>query len=432
MNSIAEKIKIDFTDDAITNAAGSIFLSTISQQLGLPALLQEQLRVKVRDRGATDAETMLALIYSLAQGEGCLADVDRLSADAPRQDLLGLEQVPDSRRLGEYLFKFDWRLVKDLDRICRSISAVLAPEVMDHALQELGYIPIFTDGSGIEVEGRYFEGAAPGYNGEPQYWLHSIFIGKLWVSQRFWPGGVGVSRGWRPQLQETARMIGERGPVWARFDNAYYSGEVVEFCRERGWDYSISVTNKGYKRPLKEILEAFGEEDWTAINDDGTEHAAFLYYQPAGWAEEQIYVVVRSQYRGSQKLLWPRYIFIAVSRDDLPLAELVKRHRGKQGQENAFKGPLIDLDLHHPPCWKYNANRAFYLAGQLAQNLLIAVQFRLLPVQARLHSLRTVIRDLIRIPGKLVRHAGVRTLRFAKTAFRLDWIVHAADRLAPA
>lgn len=30
-----------------------------------------------------------------------------------------------------------------------------------------------------------------------------------------------------------------------------------------------------------------------------------------------------------------------VSRDDLPLPELVKRHRGKQGQENAFKGPLI-------------------------------------------------------------------------------------------
>ncbi|MDE0704199.1 MAG: hypothetical protein OXH59_10785 [Rhodospirillaceae bacterium] len=45
--------------------------------------------------------------------------------------------------------------------------------------------------------------------------------------------------------------------------------------------------------------------------------------------------------------------------DDFALDALVRRHRGKQGQENAFKGPLIDLDLHHPPCRKFRANQAF-------------------------------------------------------------------------
>lgn len=51
-----------------------------------------------------------------------------------------------------------------------------------------------------------------------------------------------------------------------------------------------------------------------------------------------------------QRLLVPRYGFIVVSWDDLPLAELVRRHRAKQGQENSFKGPLRELNLHHPPC----------------------------------------------------------------------------------
>jgi hypothetical protein len=55
-----------------------------------------------------------------------------------------------------------------------------------------------------------------------------------------------------------------------------------------------------------------------------------------------------------------------VSRTDLPLRELVRRHREKQGQENAQEGPLIDLDLHHPPCQKLDASRAFYTCGQLA------------------------------------------------------------------
>ena len=61
------------------------------------------------------------------------------------------------------------------------------------------------------------------------------------------------------------------------------------------------------------------------------------------------------------------------------LKELVLRHRAKQGQENAFKGPLRDMDLHHPPCRSYRANQAFYALGQIAQALLRAVQFTVLP-----------------------------------------------------
>ena len=64
--------------------------------------------------------------------------------------------------------------------------------------------------------------------------------------------------------------------------------------------------------------------------------------------------------------LLPRMAVILANRDDLPLAEVVRRHRAKQGHENAFKGPLVDMDLHHPPCRGYRANQAFYAYGQMA------------------------------------------------------------------
>ena len=66
---------------------------------------------------------------------------------------------------------------------------------------------------------------------------------------------------------------------------------------------------------------------------------------------------------GGQFPLTPRHTVTLVSRNDLPLEELVRRHRGKQGQENACKGPLLDMDLHHPPCRSYRANRACYTLG---------------------------------------------------------------------
>jgi hypothetical protein len=195
------------------------------------------------------------------------------------------------------------------------------------------------------------------------------------------------------------------------------------------WDFSISVTSETYKKPLRRKLEALPDCAWQWISDDHAEEAVVVRHRPDGWAQEQSYVVVRSYLDGDQRRLAPRHVFILVSRTDLPLRELVRRHREKQGQENAQKGPLIDLDLHHPPCQGLDANRAFYTCGQLAQLLLIAVQYQLLPRAARRHGLRTLIRDLVRTAARLVRHGRKIVLKFAKSALRLDWLVHAAERL---
>lgn len=429
MDIIAGKIEIDFTDERITASAGSVFLSAIAERLGLRNELQRAIKLKKRARGASDAEMLLSLIYSLAQGDGAILDVDRLCQDTTRCDLLGLKTVPNHRRLGEYLGRFEEGACESFLTVARSQAAKVISSVMEHEEQTKGYVPVFVDGTGLEVTGEYFEGVGKLYDGSIGYWLHAAFVGGLWVTQRFQRGGGDVAHGVKELLDETASVIGEGRPVWARFDNAYYRKEVIESCRSRGWDYSISVTSETYKRPLREQMSDLEEGDWEAVNDDGTEHATLLFHRPRGWKEEEAYVVVRSTYEDKQKLLLPRYTFILVSRADLSLKELVKRHRGKQGQENALKGPLIHLDLHHPPCSSFNANRAFYAAGQIAQILLVALQMKLLPKEAHMHSIRTIIRDLVRIAGKLVYHARRWKLLFSKSALRLHWLSHAADCL---
>jgi hypothetical protein len=430
MRHIPEKVQIDFTDEKITGSAGGIFLGQVASRMGLPEMLARNLSVKVRDRGASDSEMMLSLIYSLAQGDGALCDVDRLGADESRQLLLGLGQVPGSRRLGEYLSRFGSKSVGCLRGVAQQAAGGVIGDVARHLQEQHGYVPVFVDGTAVEVEGREYEGAFSGYNEEEQYWLHSVFVGPLWVSQVLNPGGEDVAGGWRRQLEETAYLLKDMAiKVWVRVDNAYYRGEVVSFCRAMGWDYSISVTNDTYKKPLWEEVQVLADSDWEWLSDDRTEQAALICHQPAGWEEMESYVVVRSFFDGNQKLLLPRYSFILVSNHDMPLGEMVKRHRGKMGQENAQKGPLIDLDLHHPPCRSFHANQAFYTAGQIAQVLLVAVQYKLLPRKARIHGIRMVIRNLVRTAGRLVRHGRQWTLKFAKSALRLDWLIHAADRL---
>lgn len=421
------RVDIDFTDAALTGHGGWSLLAAMARQLGLAQELASAIRLKRRRRGAGDAEMLWSLVASLAAGNGALSDLDALRVDTAGRRLLGLQTAPSGRRLGEYLARFGEPEIDALLGVVRRMTAQVAPAVIEHEVARRGYVPLFIDGTGIEVDGELFEGAARGYDGAVQYWLHSVFLGGLWASGRLHPGGVDVARGWREQLTEDVVPVIPAGtPVWARADNAYYRGAFVRYCAERGWDYSISVTSDTYRRPVLEVLEGLGEDAWQAIGPG--ESATLVYHRPAGW-REHAYVVIRKLYDGRQRRLTPAYTVILVSRDDLPLEALVHRHRGKQGQENAFKGPLIDMDLHHPPCRRFYANQAFYACGQLAQLLLRAVQYRWLPAPARRHGLRPLIRYLIRSVGRLVRTGRRWRLDLAKDNFRLDWLLHAACQL---
>lgn len=427
MQILPETIEIDFTDDQISSISGSVFVSRLARRFGLKRLLTEAVRLKRRDRGASDADVLQSLVFCLTAGDGHLCDVDRLGSDSVRRTLLGIERVPDSRRVSDYLARFGKRDAESLRSVAITLAGKIIGKVADHAVETLGFVPIFADGTAIEVAGEHFQGARVGYNDEKQYWLHSVFVDKLWVSQRLHGGGVGVAKGAIKQLEETAALLSDSKPIWLRADSAYYQKGVVRFCQDHGWDYSVSVTNNVHKQPLRKEMEGLRPEQWEWIND--FEQAAWIVHKPSGWKHWQSYVAVKTWEDIGQQRLFPRHTFILCSDHTLPLAEAVSRHRGKQGQENAQKGPLIDLDLHHPPCRRLNANRAYYTLGQIAQILLVAAQYLLLPEAARKHGLRTLIRDLIRTAGKLVFHARRATLLFAKTTFRLDWLAHAADRL---
>ena len=412
------KVEFEFTDLDLTAFGGASILARTARRFGLFELLDEAVSVKVRDRGASDAETLWSIVASMARGHGALSDLDALRADTAARTLLGLRDVPEARRAGEWLARVGTADVKGLWSAAVRFAGRVAPLIVAHELETKGYVPLFIDATGIEVEGRLFERAREDYDGNRRYWLHAAFVGGLWAAGQLQRGGGRVTLNWR----RSAGTVPECA-AWLRVDNAYYKGELVRACDARGWDYSISVTNDRWRAPVLEQIEGLADAAWTDIGME--EEATFATHRPRGWDRERHYVVIRRRMENGQMLLVPRHTVILVSRDDLPLAELVRRHRGKQGQENAFKGPLRDMDLHHPPCRGYRANQAFYALGQIAQVLLRAVQYGALPKRARRHGIRPVIRYVMRATAHMVRTVRRTCVRFAKTNFRLDWLYRA-------
>ena len=96
----APKVEFEFTDLDLTGFGGASILARTARRHGLFELLEEAVSVKVRDRGASDAETLWAMIASLCGGHGSLSDLDALRADGAAQVLLGLREVPEARRAG--------------------------------------------------------------------------------------------------------------------------------------------------------------------------------------------------------------------------------------------------------------------------------------------------------------------------------------------
>ncbi len=416
-------------DDDLAGLAGLGVVARLARFLGLPEKLAASVRLKRRRRGGSAGQRLLARIYAACAGGGHLHAVDALGADDVARRACGLRAGPDSRRLGADLQRMHAAALEGLRECARLVSRRLVAQACG---QRWGSVPVFVDGPGIEVEGQLRENAGRGYHGEKQSWLHSVCVGVAWVSARLHAGGTDVRGDWQEQLdQDAAPLLTGRQPVGLRAASAYSCKDLASYCWRKGWEYSVSGTDPRQKAPLLRLAAARGlrEDEWEPLDAAGKERAIVVAYRPARWPEEQVCVVIRRDGDGEQRLLERVCTVILVSRDRLPVAELVRRHRGKQGQENALQGPLTDLGLHHPPCRSHAANQGFCLGGQIAQLLLL--QYQALPAAARQHGLRPLIRYFVCSVGRLTRSARRLRLLCSKSNLWVDWLLHAASRREP-
>ncbi len=228
----------------------------------------------------------------------------------------------------------------------RLVSRRLVPLVAQACVQRWGCVPVFVDGTGNEVEGQLFENAECGCHGERQPWLHSVFVGAAWVSARLNAGGTDVRGDWQEQLdRDVAPLLTGRQLVWLRAAGAYYCKDLVSYCRRKGWEYSVSVTDPRQKAPILHLAAAMGlrEDEWELLNAAGKERAIVVAYRPARWPEEPVCVVLRRDGDGEQRLPVPVCTVIPVSRDRLP---------------------LTDLGLQPPPCRSPRCSRVSTWAGR--------------------------------------------------------------------
>jgi len=400
-------------------------------QLGVMGLLDEfGLLRRVREAAGLDwrlqkgkgfdPEVLVAqLVLCFTSGGVSLADAGRLNEDEALKALVGVERFADETTLGEWLREVGsrgWQVVREINR---QLVAWILERAKPGRYLHGGRLEGFFDDTQIEVHGKSFEGAKINYEGNLALSWQTLWAGPLLADQIL---GATSETKESPQSEDAGKDVSNclpellevNAPLWKGrrsylyTDSASSAGKYLELIEGRFEAWSVSY-NK-WTRPLEKKAAELPDWAWSAeektLWNDGTHHVAqyaSFRYQPGGCERSKEFSVVRHK-RVDGELFW-RYAFLVGAAENSDPRLRFEHHRLKGDKERAFSELLSDLDLHHPPCAKLDANRLFYTLAGLAYNFLQAMKLIYLPEEEQPKRVRTLIRHLLLLPVEIKRHA---------------------------
>ena len=420
------KIRFEFVAAKKQSTLGGLpAIEALAQQFGLWPKLRALpgLDPRVRTTHGYSPELNVAqLLYCFCSGGASLADAERLNDEPLVRELARVRRFADQTQLGEWLRKQTdvsiaalWQLISEF------VHWVLA-QADAARWTYAGRAEAFFDDTQIEVFGPSFEGAKTNYNGDRALSSQSFWFGPFLLD-----GQLG-SRG--DVSAELPAMLARHRPFWqARAcdflaDSGSSSAAYLQAIDTAGFTHWSVSYNKWTTVPER-TAGALPENAWHAARQttwrDGTavtEQHAGIRHTPAD--SKFTFPLAVARWKKDDEMFW-RYGFVAHDERRSDAEAVLARHRLKGGKEQLFKDVLRGLDLHHPPCESLTANRMFYAIAALAYNLMKAVQLLCLPDECQSWTVPTLLKQMVRLPALLVRHARRLVARVEVAASWLDW-----------
>jgi hypothetical protein len=431
------KIRFEFVAAKKQSTLGGLpAIEALAQRFGLWAKIRAlpQIDPRVRTTHGYSPELNVAqLLYSFCSGGASLADAERLNDEPLVRQLARVQRFADQTQLGEWLRKQTeasiaafWQLIGEF--VSWAIAQAQAAR-WTHA----GRAEVFFDDTQIEVFGPSFEGAQINYNGQRALSWQTFWLGPFLLEGQLGSPG-DVSRALPGMLERHRALWQDRASDFLA-DSGSSSAEYLKAIDRAGFTHWSVSYNKWPTVPER-TAAALPESAWQAARQttwrDGTEvteqHAG-IRHTPEG--SDFTFPLAVARWKKDSEMFW-RYGFVAHEERRADAEAIMARHRLKGGKEQLFKEVLRGLDLHHPPCESLKANRMFYAIAALAYNLMAAVKLLCLPDECQSWTVPTLLKQMVRLPAMLVRHARRLVARVEVAASWLRWWQNWEQRWWPA
>jgi hypothetical protein len=358
--------------------------------------------VKVRRRGASPAQLVLALAECQLAGGSFFRDLEQVRADEAGALLRIVAEMPSAPSA--------LQRAKDFRRVhCQRIERAIADAGHELDLR-LGRdrssepATIDLDATQIEVFGRYKQGAARNRHGQISYAPHVAFwaqtgralTGELVGGNRERLTGAECARIARRAISllpsETEGPLKQGRPICFRIDSAYYQTELLEALRAERACFTVSVPRNP---AMWSALERIPEDAWQDALELDRAQVAEVAYTPGAWKHEPLRLIIRrtvfsaaqiARLKGSRRLstIHPEQLQLALDGltdevygysfilTDLHWAHplfIEHFHRHRAQVEERLKDAKLGQALRHMPSGDQHANRVWLTAALTALNL---------------------------------------------------------------
>lgn len=397
------RLVIRADDPTLTAHAGLAISGELVRGLGLVGLLDAEIAaeyraapVKVRRRGASPGELLLALAECQLAGGECFDDLEDVRADDASAPLRAVASVPSAPAARQLARRF---------RRCHLQAAERALAAAGHALDEaLGRDPaepvtIDLDATEVTVYGNKKQGTGRTRTGNLAYAPHIA----SWAERgRALTAELCAGNRVRLPAAECAKIVRRalkllpkgHGPVSFRVDSAYYQLELLRAIRAANARFTVSVPRN---QAIWKALDRIPSDAWADATDMPGAEVAETTYAPEGSNGEPLRLIARrtpfsaakiaagSVNARRRKTIHPEQLQLALEGKVLSVfgysfiltdhpaeqttAEVEHHHRQRGQIEERIKDAKLGQALRHLPVRDLNANRVWMFASLLALNL---------------------------------------------------------------
>jgi len=403
-------IRLKATTEPLTVHTGLSLFYAMAEILKIPKSLDEHVQVKQRDSGYPESEHILALAANAFVGGDFLDDLEALREDDAIKMAIGRKEIPDPTTAGDFCRRFSRGHILQINKAFAEIEHEVYKKRKD-----VSDLTIDVDAKVHEVYGKKKQGAAKAYNGvyslQPMYAFADETDELLHVEVRSGnthPGAKAVS-----YLKRLAKKIPSSiEKIYLRSDSAFYNREVVEFCEEKGWEFSITADQTA---ALLRAINTLAPDAWCQDTEDAQIAYGEFTYNPVKWKKGCRYLVrrEREKEKQGQKALFEKYsYYVVVTNKEGEVKALMKTHAGRGRCEKRI-GQFTNEFLSHLPLKEFMANWVYLLCAQLAYNLSLWIRDLVLPKGYRKKHIKRIRRTIGLIASKVISGGRQISLRIS-------------------
>jgi len=452
-------IEVVDDDATLTAHAGLPLVVETMRALGLSNEVNEKLKIRRRNSGATDAEKVEALVLLMAAGGDCVDDIQVLRADKGLMRLVG--ELPSADALLRFLYEFhDERLIEQAQQRRPSGQVAYIPEesaplarlcacnvALVHAVASQTRVGKATLDHDATIQESQKKQSLPHYKGGRGYQPSVIHWAEhdLVLADEYRDGNVPAGMSNLPRIQRgfaaLPPTVSER---FFRADSACYEDKILKWLcnpeRAEGPRGTIGFSiSADMGEGLRRVCEATPESTWRLYEERVMETVmcADVEFTPRDWpkdAQPLRYVALRIRKKQGQLFAngyETKYLAIVSNRGDRTPAELIRWHWQKAGTiELVHDVTKNEIAAAVPPCGRFGSNAAWYRLSLLTYNVLSAMKWLALPPSMEAARPKRMRFSLFAIAGRIVSHAGKLVLRIGRAADALAGLIAARLRIA--